>query len=391
MIRQIFLASIAFLISFGSYSQNLIPNSSFESCSFCPDNYSKVAKMFNKNVYGWYSPTGGTPDYFNRCTPYHKVGIPKNANGNSETVSGNAYAGLIVIGPGGGDFCREYLAIQLKDQLMEDQLYCFRFYISWADHSYVSIKQISVYFSSRKVNKWFHKGRRLSYDPQLVFNDFYIENKNEWKILQGIYKAAGGEEYIVFGNFQTMNEEQYKNFEVPLKIEENKSRDIYANPYYYVDDFSLVAISDSSECKCQQKNEKITGMKSGRSIADSFSMDSIKVNEPIILNNIHFKLDKATLLPSSYSELNTLYRLMQKNPAMEIKIAGHTDSTGTEAYNKALSINRAKAVAKYLSDKGIDTSRVSYEGYGNTKPIATDSTKEGRRENRRVEFIIKKK
>jgi outer membrane protein OmpA-like peptidoglycan-associated protein len=190
---------------------------------------------------------------------------------------------------------------------------------------------------------------------------------------------------MLLGNFKKTTKLNIERFEIS---EPNKK---LGGGFYYFDDISVTPISDESNCNCSSDSMKQVANKVEQISSDSIFPDSIKVNEPVILNNIHFKLDKATLLPASYPELNKLYRLMQRNSGIEIKIAGHTDSTGTETYNKELSVKRAQAVAEYLRQKGIDTNRVSYEGYGNTRPIATDSTEAGRAKNRRVEFIIKKR
>jgi outer membrane protein OmpA-like peptidoglycan-associated protein len=79
---------------------------------------------------------------------------------------------------------------------------------------------------------------------------------------------------------------------------------------------------------------------------------------------------------------------MNQYPTLKIEISGHTDNVGDAEYNQRLSVARAKAVVDYLISKGIDSSRLSYVGYGFSKPIAPNDTEEGRRLNRRSEFKI---
>ena len=79
---------------------------------------------------------------------------------------------------------------------------------------------------------------------------------------------------------------------------------------------------------------------------------------------------------------------MDDNESLEIEIHGHTDNQGEEDYNQTLSENRAKAVYNYLIGKGIAKERLSYKGFGESKPIATNDTKEGRQLNRRTEYVI---
>ena len=83
-----------------------------------------------------------------------------------------------------------------------------------------------------------------------------------------------------------------------------------------------------------------------------------------------------------------MLELMQKNPTLRIEISGHTDNVGKDDYNMTLSENRAKSVRQWLIDKGINTQRIVAKGYGKTKPIADNSTEEGRQQNRRTEFKI---
>lgn len=124
-----------------------------------------------------------------------------------------------------------------------------------------------------------------------------------------------------------------------------------------------------------------------------FSLQPIQVtpiaeNVTITLNNIFFDFDQATLKPESFPELNRIVGLMNERTAMQVEIAGHTDATGPEQYNLTLSERRAKSVQKYITGKGIDEKRISIVFYGESKPIESNATKEGRSKNRRVEFKI---
>ena len=79
---------------------------------------------------------------------------------------------------------------------------------------------------------------------------------------------------------------------------------------------------------------------------------------------------------------------MKQNSSIKIEIGGHTDNIGSDEYNKDLSLRRAENVYYYLISKGIDEKRMSYKGYGESQPIATNETEEGRALNRRTEFKI---
>lgn len=137
---------------------------------------------------------------------------------------------------------------------------------------------------------------------------------------------------------------------------------------------------------------------------ESFHMDvpmnPITAGPPTALRNVFFDLDKATLRPESYVELNKLRDFLKANSAIKIEIGGHTDTRGDEAANLKLSDARAKSVKDYLIQQGIEASRLSSKGYGETMPIFTDEaiakmTKESEKEkahqeNRRTEYKIVK-
>jgi OmpA-OmpF porin, OOP family len=101
---------------------------------------------------------------------------------------------------------------------------------------------------------------------------------------------------------------------------------------------------------------------------------------------IEFDFNKAVVKPEFYPNVNAVGEFMQKYPTVNITVQGHTDSVGKKAYNQKLSQRRAEAVKKYIVDKfGIDTKRIKAVGYGETRPIDTNKTAEGRYKNRRVQ------
>ncbi|MDT7942616.1 MAG: OmpA family protein [Bacteroidota bacterium] len=125
-----------------------------------------------------------------------------------------------------------------------------------------------------------------------------------------------------------------------------------------------------------------------REVRKDIGLNRYKAGTTIILRNIFFDFDKATLRPESKVELDRVYTILTENPRMKVRIAGHTDNIGSEEYNQRLSEARAKAVYDYLISRGISADRLSYIGYGESRPIDTNETSEGRQNNRRVELEI---
>ncbi|MBS1919329.1 MAG: OmpA family protein [Bacteroidetes bacterium] len=120
----------------------------------------------------------------------------------------------------------------------------------------------------------------------------------------------------------------------------------------------------------------------------NIALQPIEVNAFIVLNNIFFDVNKYDLKPESQVELDKLVQLLNENPTLKVEISGHTDNIGTPAENFTLSNNRAKSVVSYLVSKGIAANRLSFKGYGETKPVADNSTDTGRALNRRTEMKV---
>ena len=113
--------------------------------------------------------------------------------------------------------------------------------------------------------------------------------------------------------------------------------------------------------------------------------------EVIVLKGVNFESGSARLTADSQGELNELVQTMNKYPSLVIEVAGHTDNSGSVAFNTRLSGQRAAAVVDYLAEKGIDAARLQAKGYGPDQPIADNATAEGRAKNRRVELHILKR
>jgi outer membrane protein OmpA-like peptidoglycan-associated protein len=113
-----------------------------------------------------------------------------------------------------------------------------------------------------------------------------------------------------------------------------------------------------------------------------------KPTRKIVLRGVNFDFDKSTIRPDARSILDEAVRMLQDEASIHISVEGHTDAIGTDAYNQRLSERRARAVADYLAGGGIAPSRMSTTGYGESKPVASNATDEGRAQNRRVELRI---
>lgn len=108
-------------------------------------------------------------------------------------------------------------------------------------------------------------------------------------------------------------------------------------------------------------------------------------------SDVLFAVDSASLNGSSRSALNSMAGVLQDFPKTAVIVQGHTDSTGTESHNQQLSERRASSVLNYLASQGVDTARMASMGYGETMPVADNTTEAGRRLNRRVDVMLRAK
>ena len=115
--------------------------------------------------------------------------------------------------------------------------------------------------------------------------------------------------------------------------------------------------------------------------------DRILQDGKIVTNGIRFDVGKATIKPESMGVINMMYQLMHEHPDLKLSVEGHTDSDGSEESNQKLSEQRAEAIMDKLVSMGISKDRLVSKGYGESVPIASNDTPEGKANNRRVEFV----
>jgi outer membrane protein OmpA-like peptidoglycan-associated protein len=147
----------------------------------------------------------------------------------------------------------------------------------------------------------------------------------------------------------------------------------------------IVDASDACPDQAESKNDylDLDGCPDERPSQVRVTREQIEINE-----KIQFEVAKSRILPVSYGILNQVAQVMRDYPSISIRVEGHTDSDGSDAYNLKLSQQRAAAVLEYLVAQGLDPGRIGSVGLGETKPIDTNRTADGRANNRRVEFHI---
>jgi outer membrane protein OmpA-like peptidoglycan-associated protein len=147
--------------------------------------------------------------------------------------------------------------------------------------------------------------------------------------------------------------------------------------------------ADSTHKRKPVVREAIPVMRDTANTQPAVSAPVVKADSLIVLSaELLFETNKSTLRSEHFVRLNSIVDYLLLHSERSVRISGHTDNTGREAHNLTLSKQRADVVAEYLVSNGININRIETSGLGSTKPIAENTTEEGRKKNRRVELLI---
>ncbi len=363
---------------------NYVPNSSFEERERDYCKWNQNGREYMEHVEAWDSPTETTPDFFSTETkPTCWSNPKKHSDGKQGPRTGARMAGIKTHGKGGTDtFWHEYLMVELDSALVPGTRYYAEFYTSRAVASERATNNLGIYFSDTAVVT--RDRMPLFFTPQ-VNEDKVIKSRwNAWKKVSGVFEVDEEKHFMIIGNFYHDDKTETTEFE------EGRG-----GAYYYIDDVKVRRAKPTENLTPQPKRSipprpKVVLEKAAIVSTKEIKLDSIeyKVGNTITLENIFFEFDKSELLPKSEAELEKLLDILTDYPYLSIEIGGHTDNVGSEAYNQKLSEARAKSVVDYLLAARVNPTRVTYRGYGSTKPITSNDTDAGRAINRRVEFTV---
>jgi len=340
---------------------NIVPNPSFEKFSGTPIGWFYKGAHFDNVIQYWNSPTSTSPDIFGKG-----VRVPNSWRekgfGDQSAYQGERFIGLTMYGCSQGKpHCREYAQIQLSEPLVPGQRYEVEFHVAHLPRS-MYCNNLGIYFSEQQYE--FRTEEFLEFTPHVSEEQVISISQKSWKKIKKEFVATNTADYLIIGNFSK---------DEATKTTKNHQQD-YNYSYYYFDNISVV------------KQQPIIAVPEH---TNNLLVKPVQKGDVIILENIFFDLNKSALLPRSSQTLQDLIALMQQHPTMHIEIRGHTDNQGDSSYNQELSIDRAKSVVTHLSQRGqINMQRFKYVGYGDTQPISSNETLEGRQQNRRVEFRV---
>ncbi len=354
--KHVFAICCFLLLENFSFSQNMVLNPGFEEHGEIYGNGPGSDNMRGNRVKNWFSPTGGSPDYFLRGNPYldNPYGLPSSH-------SGQAMAGIAVYG--GLKEYREYVIGEFSSPLLEGVTYHFSMALALAAYSGQMINSFGVCLTHDRIMEK-EKAMALKFIPQLIIDSTDQESINgKWMVFQATYTAKGGEKFITIGNFSADKKTKSKKVN-------GENGAPYA--YYYLDDISLSLPTNDTIAEAE--------------IVLEIPVDTtfkIAAGKTLVIDNVYFEVDRSVIKQESFPVLDEIIHAMLEQQQLNVEIDGHTDSDGSLEHNQKLSEARAEAVARYFVENGIAKGRITTKGYGSSKPISSDKNK-----NRRVEFIF---
>lgn len=350
--------------------QNLVPNPSFEHLRNLPvkpnpkKNFEFELKSgylpYIGNLTHWFAATQSTPDLriTNKEEIQHCIQVYRNCD---RAHTGNNCVGIITYMPlGKPEHYREYIQIKLHRNLTPDVLTHVELWVAKERQAKLVSNNLGCNFSTRKIDMPIKSF--LPFKPHVFFDSIINSTAKQWVKLEWTFIPKDAFLFVQIGNF--MDDRQ---------TETAQAKDYAGSPwtppyaYYLIDDVRIWQEGDSDTLR--------------------FADQVIIEDHPITLNAIEFETDRSTLLVQSEKQLDELVVFLADNLDFSIKIHGHTDDQGSEAYNQNLSEARANTVRTYLVEHGIDEERIQASGFGENQPLQSNDTEAGRRQNRRVEFL----
>jgi OOP family OmpA-OmpF porin len=271
--------------------------------------------------------------------------------------------------------------------LLSGNTYCVKAHVFLAQSSNRAVGALGMTASKIKWNQKNELPIETKNMKYMLQEDRSPLNERAWVEITCEYKAQGGERYLILGNF-----DDDKKTRVSGAIE----NDTFKNPhvdfaYYYVDDVCVTNSSTNFTCDCGSFDLIRTRGVEHIVLDMKIQKKQYNLGQVIIMRNLDFEKGKVTMLSGSQNSLNDLVGTLRLNPSYNVEISGHTDDKGDPQKNQILSKNRAEVIYNYLLSSGIKKERLTFRGYGQSRPIALNKTIEDRQKNERIQFRITKK
>lgn len=348
---------------------NLVEDGSFENKKWCPSTYNKKDIRTLKD---WVQPTDGTPDHFDACAGNGaEAGTPRNVFGDADPVDGTGYAGVVIYAASKPAY-REYLTTRLTRELAAGEWVCVSWWVMAADDGKLVCDRMGAALTADAPRQ---RGEVVleSLTPAVENPSLHmLSDRHSWIKLSDVFQAEGGERWLTLGNFAPVGSSR-----VLERSDAARNANMWA--YLYVDAVEVRPVADPADCECLNAHY-------AAEVTDPPWQVFLKERKE--LSSVLFDFDKSDLDQAAIDQLQTVADAMRRNRFLVMEVNGHTDIVGPDGYNLALSERRASTVIDFLVREGVDPNRLKLAYHGSRLPTADNTTADGRRQNRRVEFEL---
>lgn len=375
--KFVLLASLSLGLVFNVSAQSatdLVENGSFENI------LGKIKRAGSIDLSsGWVSPTKTAADLYSDIIR-DDFGSPDNVNGKEDPQDGSAYAGITAFSYG-DKMPRTYVSTKLKLPMHKGQAYCVKFYVSLSEGSKYGSNNIAANFSKKQYN--------ISEDKSIMGKSSVMHVENPvfssqfgWEEICGTYIADGGEKFLTIGNFSSNGSTISERMKKPSDFRGQQA----IRAYYYLDNISVELVDDEGDCKCKTDVKEETSLVYAVSPVNPEGMTNKQI---VKYTKVYFGYNSDEITLNAEGHLDNVVALLKNNAEMKIKMLVHTD--GDEALDKKaaeIENKRSDAVLKYLTENGVDASRISSEKVGDSSPANQSGSEIGKAKNRRVNFVL---
>jgi len=252
------------------------------------------------------------------------------------------------------------------------------------------------FFVSTNGENGFFASNKIGVKKRNVYEE--SQKKDPWNIYTfKLYKKARPQKVLfVKGNLRD-DETQEAVHDVTIEIKNVKTKEVkkvkvdsktgdYAFAMVMKADYTMVVKKKDYTYVTKYISQK--DAKFDVPVKVDVQMQQVKVGKSYDLEDVYFSINSAELNNRSKRVIDGFYEFLKDNPSIKVEVQGHTDNVGNDKFNLELSRDRAKSVYNYIMEKGISAQQISSKGYGETKPIASNATEDGRSKNRRTVFVI---
>ncbi|MFZ5554503.1 MAG: OmpA family protein [Bacteroidota bacterium] len=362
--------------------KNLVKNPGFETTT----GKLKKGKQISL-AKDWVSPTGLGADLYSTTLKEGEAAAPLNPKGKEQPMDGNNYAGVVMFSYQDKE-PRTYIRTELLGPLKAGMEYCVRFNVSLSDNSKYAVNNISAIVSKKDYTTEEKKSileeeGQIHHSKNKVFNATY-----GWETVCGVYKAKGGEKYLLIGNFSPTKDTKNEKM---LKPKGSNAAQLPI-AYYYVDEVAVFALDSIEECMCEEKRGDEVEVVYNESYA---SNKEFTLEEKVEHEHVYFDHLSAKVSEDGLKAINTLVTLLNENPSLVIEAHAHSEKSEVKAaekdeLQKDLAKRRSDAVKDLFTKAGISAGRIQFIIEDDKKPIGEGDTDVDKAKNRCIDFKVRK-